>query len=73
MKGASLVVAAFEDVVDMLVHYSDSVHSFFCASRQEFLVFIHVDGEGPTAAETSTFGEFGNTGRHSAIGKFCNR
>ena len=39
-KGASSVVDALEDVVDVVVHYSHSVEPFFCGRRAEFIVVI---------------------------------
>ena len=44
MKGASFVVDALEDVVDVFVHCSHSMKPLFCCGRGEFILVIKVYG-----------------------------
>ena len=53
MQGAAFMVDMFEDVVDMVVHYSQSVEPFFCGGGGEFVVVIKVYGAGIKAIKTS--------------------
>ena len=73
MQGASFVVDAFQDVVDVVVHCSHSVEPFFCGWRGESVVVIEVYGACIKAIETSIRGEFVGSGGCSIIGKFCKR
>ena len=73
MQGASFIVDALEDIVDMVVHYSHSVELFFCGGGGEFVVVIEVYGAYINAIETSVGGEFVGSGGCSIIGKFCER
>ena len=42
MKGASFMVDAFEDVIDMVVYSSHSVKSFFCSGGGMFITVVEV-------------------------------
>ena len=73
MQGASFMVDALEDVVDVIVQCSHSVDSFFCGWRGEFVVVIEVYGPWIKAIETLVNGEFVGSGGCGIIGKFCER
>ena len=53
MKVASFVVHSFEDVVDVVMHYSHSVEAFFCNRGGEFVVVNEVYDACIKATETS--------------------
>ena len=53
MKGASFVVDAFEDVIDVVLHCSHSMEPFFCRGAGEFLFVLEVYGVEITLIETS--------------------
>ena len=73
MQGASFIVDALEDVVDMVVHCSYSVELFFCGRRGEFVVVIEVYGACIEAIETSVREEFVGPGGCGIVGQFCER
>ena len=73
MQGASFIVDALEDIVDMVVHYSHSVELFFCGGGGEFVVVIEVYGVWIKAIETSIREEFVGSGGYGIVGKFCER
>ena len=73
MQGATFIVDALEDLVDVVVQCSHSVEPFFCGWRGEFAVIIEVYGAWIKAIETSVRGELVATGGCGIIGKFCKR
>ena len=73
MQGASFMVDALEDVMDVVVHYSHSVEPFFYGGRVEFVAVIELYGGWIKAIETSIRGEFVGSGGCGIIGKFCKR
>ena len=46
MKYAAFVADVYEDVMDVVVHYSHSVKLFFCGAKEDFIVIIQVDSVG---------------------------
>ena len=72
MQGASFIVDALEDIVDVVVHCSHSVETFFCSGRREFIVVIEVYSAWIKAIETSIRREFVGSGACGIMGKFCN-
>ena len=44
MKGTLFMVHVFEEVVDVVVHYSHSVEPFICSGGGEFVVVVKVYG-----------------------------
>ena len=73
MKVTSSIVASFEDVVDMVVHYSNFIEPFFCSQRGEFVVVVEVYSVWIKSIETSVGAEFVGSGRCCIVGKFCKR
>ena len=73
MQGASFMVDALEDVVDMVVYCSHSVEPLFCGGGGDLVVVMQVDGAWIEAIETSISGEFVGSGGCGIIGKFCER
>ena len=73
MQGASFMLDAFEDVVDMVVYCSHSIKPFFYGGGGEFVVVIEVYGAWITALETSVGGEFVGRGGCSIVGTFGER
>ena len=73
MQGASFIIDALEDVVNVVVQCSPSVELFFCGGRGEFVVVIEVYVAYIKAIETSIRGEFVGSGGCSIIDKFCER
>ena len=73
MKGASFVVDAFEDVMDMIVHCGHSIKPLFCSGKGELVVIIKVYGVWIEAIETSVWEEFVGSGGCGVVGKFYKR
>ena len=44
MKGASFVVDAFKDVVDVVLHCSQCIEPFYGSEGAEFVVIVEVHG-----------------------------
>ena len=65
------MVNVLEDVVNVVVHSSHSVETFFCGRGGEFVVVVEVYGAWIKAIETSIRGEFVGSGGCGIIGKFC--
>ena len=42
MNGALFVLDPYEDIMNMVVHYSHSIEAFFCSRRGEFVVIVMV-------------------------------
>ena len=64
---------SFEDIMDMVVHYSRFVELFFCGRRGEFVVIIELYGRWITAVKTSVWGELVGSGGCGIIGKLWKR
>ena len=73
MQGASYIVDALEDDVDVVVYCSHAVEPFFCGWRGDFVVVIEVYGAWIKAIETSMRGEFVGSGGCGIAGKLCER
>ena len=73
MKGASFIVNSLEDIVDMLVHYSDSVKPFIHVRRGEFVVVVKLYGAWIKAIEAYIGGEVVGSGGCGIVGKFCEK
>ena len=71
--GVLFVVDVFEDIVDIVVHYSHSVKPFFCSRCGEFVVVVNVYGAWIEAIETSARGECVGCSSYGIIVKFCER
>ena len=73
MQGTSFVVDSFEDVVDIVVHYSHSIQPFFCGRGGDFVVIVEKYGQWIKDIETSIWREFVGRGGCGIVGKFCGR
>ena len=71
IKSASLVVEGCEDITDIVVHYSNSIESFFCSWWREFIVVVTTYSAQIEATETSVQKEIVGTSGCSMISKFC--
>ena len=67
------MVDTFEDIVDIVVHYSHSVEPFFCGRGREFVVIVEVYGAWIKAIKTSVWRQFVDHGGCGIVGKFCER
>ena len=52
------MVDSFQNIMDVVMHYSHSVELFFCSGGGEFAVVIKVYGAWIEATETSVGGKF---------------
>ena len=73
MKATLFVVDSFEDVVDVFMHYSHSVETFFCSGSAEFVVIIEVYDGYIKVIETSVGAKFVSSGGCGIISKFYTR
>ena len=73
MQSTSCIVDALVDIVDVVVHCSHSVKTFFCGGRGEFVDVIEVYSTWIKAIGTSMRGEFVGSGGCGIISKFCKR
>ena len=62
-----------EYIVDMVVHCSHSVKTYFCGWRERFVVVVKVYGTWIKAIEPSVGGEFAGGGGIGVVGKFSKR
>ena len=73
MKVVSFVLDLFEDIMDLVMHYSYSIEPFFSSGGGEFVVVIEVYGAWIKAIETSVGGEFVRSSGCGMISKFCEK
>ena len=73
MKGASFVWDVFEDMVDVVWHYSNSIEAFLYSRWGELVVVVEAYGVEIEAIGTSIVGKFAGISGHGIIGQFCER
>ena len=73
MEHDLFIVDLFEDVADVVMHYSHFIKPFICSSREEFVDIITVYGTWIKTIETFVEGEFLYSGSSGIVGKFSER
>ena len=73
MKVTLFVIAEFQDIMDIIVHSSHSVKSFFCGRCRECIVVVEVYGMWIITLETSAEGEVVHSSSSGIVGQFSKR